>query len=50
MEMHAIAISETWYKGWHTNKRICILAYRVNSADRKDSRRGRGVAMFLNLT
>jgi hypothetical protein len=47
VEMHVIAISETWYKGWHANKRICIPGYRVIRADRKDGRRGGGVAMFI---
>jgi hypothetical protein len=47
VDMNVICISETWYKGWHTNKRICIPAYRVVRADRKDGRRGGGVAMFF---
>jgi hypothetical protein len=42
-----ICVSESWYKGWHTNKRICIPGYRVARADRKDGRRGGGVAMFI---
>jgi hypothetical protein len=41
-----ICISETWYKGWHTNKRISILGYRFVRVDIKDGRRGGGVAMF----
>jgi hypothetical protein len=47
VEMDVICISETWYKGWDTNKRICIPGYRFVRADRKDGRRGGGVAMFI---
>jgi hypothetical protein len=45
--MHLICISETWCKGWHSNKRVGIPGYKVVRADRKDGRRGGGVALFM---
>jgi hypothetical protein len=48
VDMDVICISETWYKGWHTNKRICIPRYRVVQADKKGGKNGGGVVMFIN--
>jgi Reverse transcriptase (RNA-dependent DNA polymerase) len=47
VDMDIVCVSETWYKGWHTNKRIGIPGYQIVRADRKDGRRGGGVAMFI---
>jgi hypothetical protein len=47
VDMHVICITETWYKGWHTNKRISIPGFKIIRADRKDGRRGGGVAMYV---
>jgi Reverse transcriptase (RNA-dependent DNA polymerase) len=45
--LHIIGVSETWYKQWHTNQRISIPGYKVVRADRRDGRRGGGVAVFI---
>jgi hypothetical protein len=41
VDMHIICISETWFKRWHTNKRIGIPDYKVSRSDRRDGRRWR---------
>jgi Reverse transcriptase (RNA-dependent DNA polymerase) len=46
-DMHVICISETWFKRWHTSKRIAIKGYKLLRADRCDGRRGGGVAMYV---
>jgi hypothetical protein len=47
INMHIIWVSETWFKKWHTNKRIGINGYKVIRADRSDGRRGCGVALYI---
>ncbi len=48
VEMHVICISESWYKDWHTAGHVEIPGYQVIRADRRDGRRGGGVAMYVD--
>jgi hypothetical protein len=45
--LHFIYVCETWFKRWHSNKRIGLTGYKVGCADRRDRRRGENVAMYI---
>jgi hypothetical protein len=47
VDMHVVCISETWFKRWHTNKRIGIPEYKVAGSDRRNGRRSGGVAVYI---
>jgi hypothetical protein len=52
IELHVICVCETWFKRWHSNKRIGLTGYMVvrADADRRDGKRGGGVAKYIKGT
>lgn len=42
-----VMVSETWLKSWHNDSMLHIEGYRILRNDRRDQKRGGGVAIYL---